>query len=356
MVSGEQSVMMVGATKILVWSAESTYGSNSYTSVIVPDGSCLGGESSFEECHNYESWATQDGYVVSVSCSGYPVRLIGPSRCAGRVEVYYSNGWQTVCDDGWDLNDAQVVCRQLGCGTALIATHSAYFGKGTDKIVFDDVACMGSETHLIQCSKRGYLSHDCTHNQDAGVICSGEKMFITVQLKGPTQCSGRVEIYNNRSWGTVCNNSWDINDARVVCRQLDCGTALSVLQFGEGAGEINEANCAGSERYLSECGIRAQTCNHSQDAGVICSGLTKPHISINPPGNITFGQNVTVSCSIPDGQQTLKLLHTEPKVDLEPVAVKTELFHKPELPKLLYGPEGFVHPQPLLPCCSFSSN
>ncbi|KAM4534555.1 scavenger receptor cysteine-rich domain-containing protein DMBT1-like [Fundulus diaphanus] len=141
-------------------------------SYMLDDVSCSGSEISLKECQHSNPWTYHNGYQAYVTCSGNPVRLIGPSRCAGRVEIYYSNGWQTVCDDGWDLNDAQVVCRQLGCGTALAATHSAYFGKGPDKILLDDVACTGSETHLIQCSKRGYWSHDCTHNQDAGVICS----------------------------------------------------------------------------------------------------------------------------------------------------------------------------------------
>ncbi|PWA33290.1 hypothetical protein CCH79_00013622, partial [Gambusia affinis] len=277
-----------------------SYGySYSYSSVL-PDLSCSGSEFSLEECQHSKSGTYQTYSYTQIYCSDYPVRLTGPSRCAGRVEIYY-NGWQTVCDDGWDLNDAQVVCSQLNCGVAMAAPHSAYFGKGSDKTLLDDVACTGNELHLTRCSHRGFWVQNCTHNQDAGVICSAGLS----RLIGPSRCSGRVEIFNNGSWGTVCNNSWDINEARVICRQLGCGTSLSVLHFGEGIGEITEVTCTGSERYLPECSyssVGAHNCNHSQDAGVICSGPIRPTIGLTPQGDITLGHNVSISCSITDAQ------------------------------------------------------
>ncbi|XP_065426808.1 deleted in malignant brain tumors 1 protein isoform X2 [Chrysemys picta bellii] len=230
-------------------------------------------------------WASMTGFPMADS--GIPeltqLRLVNSlNRCAGRVEVLHNQQWGTVCDDGWDLKDAGVVCRQLGCGTALSAPRGARFGRGSDRVWLDEVNCAGTEAALSDCKTRPWGDNDCTHKEDAGVVCSDSGISEVAQIRlvnGSSRCAGRVEVLPNQQWGTVCDDNWDLQDAGVVCRQLGCGTALSAprgAQFGRGSDHIwlDEVHCAGTEAALSDCRAEpwgASNCDHGEDAGVVCS-------------------------------------------------------------------------------------
>uniref|UniRef100_A0A8D2KT54 SRCR domain-containing protein n=1 Tax=Varanus komodoensis TaxID=61221 RepID=A0A8D2KT54_VARKO len=99
----------------------------------------------------------------------------GGSSCSGRVELEYNGAWGTVCDDNWDLADAEVVCQQLGCGWAIQAVNASHFQKGTGPIHLDEVKCLGNESYLWNCPSEE--NQDCGHKEDAGVICSAKSTF-----------------------------------------------------------------------------------------------------------------------------------------------------------------------------------
>ena len=104
------------------------------------------------------------------------LRLVGgvetSTTLSGRVEVFINGEWGTVCDDGWDIRDANVACRQLGFGYALTTSCCAAFGQGSGSILLDDLECTGSESSLASCPHRGIGTHSCGHHEDAGLVCS----------------------------------------------------------------------------------------------------------------------------------------------------------------------------------------
>ncbi|RVE59014.1 hypothetical protein OJAV_G00199970 [Oryzias javanicus] len=129
---------------------------------------------------------------------------------------------------------------------------------------------------------------------------------IRLTGSGSTRCSGRVEILHNDVWGTVCDYRWDLNNAKVVCKELACGTALHATKsalFGEGSGKIwlDGVECSGKESSLTHCRLGhfgTQSCTHGEDAGVVCSeSLVKPNISMDPAGEVTLGQELRITCS-----------------------------------------------------------
>ncbi|PNI38895.1 LOXL3 isoform 4 [Pan troglodytes] len=245
--------------------------------------------------------------LLCSSCLGSPSPSTGPEKKAGsqglrfrlagfprkpyegRVEIQRAGEWGTICDDDFTLQAAHVLCRELGFTEATGWTHSAKYGPGTGRIWLDNLSCSGTEQSVTECASRGWGNSDCTHDEDAGVICKDQRLpgfsdsnviEARVRLKGGAHPGeGRVEVLKASTWGTVCDRKWDLHAASVVCRELGFGSAqaaLSGARMGQGMGAIHlsEVRCSGQELSLWKCphkNITAEDCSHSQDAGVRCN-------------------------------------------------------------------------------------
>ncbi|XP_016112813.1 scavenger receptor cysteine-rich type 1 protein M130-like [Sinocyclocheilus grahami] len=237
---------------------------------------CTGSESTLKNCGT-TGWSKSDcdhNEDAGVRCS--EVRLVGGSRCAGRLEMLHDQTWMSVCDAAFDQQDAEVVCRELDCGAPVQVLGAAAFGKGDAQMWTQEIQCRGNESQIHLCPTSPSHENNCSQDNNVRLVCA-DAMNVRV-VGGNSRCAGRVEVLHRGQWGTVCDDSWDMADAAVVCRELDCGEPVDALgdaHFGPGSGPIwMSALCSGMESTLKNCrsaGWGVHTCTHNGDAGVICS-------------------------------------------------------------------------------------
>ncbi|XP_023618434.1 scavenger receptor cysteine-rich domain-containing protein SCART1-like [Myotis lucifugus] len=218
-------------------------------------------------------------------CDGrVEVSLDGVGPCAGRLEVLFNGTWGGVCRP---LSPASlgVLCGQLGCGPQGQLQAAVGTGKAPGTLWVASIQCRHRhDLSLWQCPSAPWDQRSCSSQEEAWVVCAvttapfPEEGSVRVN-GGEDSCSGRVELWHEGSWGTVCDDAWDLADAEVVCRQLGCGRAISALAgaaFGPGSGPVwlDEVGCRGSEASLWGCPAEPwgrADCGHKEDAGVRCS-------------------------------------------------------------------------------------
>ncbi|XP_061310263.1 antigen WC1.1-like [Pezoporus flaviventris] len=243
---------------------------------------CAGNETQLMLCKTSHSHTVPSGVAedVGVVCSGSrQIRLVNATkRCAGRVELYHDGTWGTICDDNWDLSDANVVCKQLGCGHAINAFDSAHYGEGSGQIWLDDVNCTGAESDLWACPARALGHHNCQHKEDAGVLCSE---FLALRLVNGNDCTGRLEVFYNGTWGSICSNRMSQLTAVTVCKHLNCGDGGEIardFEYGRGSGPtwLDHIECTEQQSSLWQCQSdpwNAQSCdNRAEETHISCTG------------------------------------------------------------------------------------
>eukprot|EP00105_Crassostrea_gigas_P020390 XP_011439161.2 PREDICTED: deleted in malignant brain tumors 1 protein [Crassostrea gigas] len=277
----------------LPWATSEAYGGAVFGrgsgTIWLDNVNCIGSESKIEEC-SHSPWGSNNcnhGNDISINClpnrsTDTAVRLVGgTTEYEGRLEVYKSGKWGTVCDDGLNDTLSVVVCRSLGLPwNASKAYGGAAYGQGSGPIWLDNVKCMGSETGIEECSHNSWGSHNCNHGEDVSISCFPPSTDIAVRLVGGTsENEGRLEVNRLGSWGTVCDDNLNDELAVVVCRSLGLPWATSEAYggavFGRGSGTIwlDNVNCIGSESNIAECSHSpwgTNNCNHGDDVSINC--------------------------------------------------------------------------------------
>ncbi|XP_025115997.1 scavenger receptor cysteine-rich type 1 protein M130-like [Pomacea canaliculata] len=161
----------------------------------------------------------------------------------------------SVCDNGWDVRDATVVCRLLGYQSGQPALRS-YYGAGTGQVALDSVACDTSDTSLLACRSSGWLETEAAcgdHSKDAGVVCFGE-----VRLMRGDHSTGIVMINIGMNTFIACGSNFGDTEAKVACRELgfEHGRALPRGAYGRfsNSGYYSRYyRCLGNETQISSC-------------------------------------------------------------------------------------------------------
>ncbi|XP_030000092.1 scavenger receptor cysteine-rich type 1 protein M130-like [Sphaeramia orbicularis] len=133
---------------------------------------CLLSTSTLKDCVKTDSGF--GGYILSLTCSD-SVRLVhGSSLCSGRLEVRSNQSWTSMCEEGLDLNDTQVVCRELGCGAPGLLQGGLY-GEGEAPVWTSELQCEGNESAVLDCRRSSSTGKTCSPATAAGLTCTGTK-------------------------------------------------------------------------------------------------------------------------------------------------------------------------------------
>ncbi|XP_078471974.1 scavenger receptor cysteine-rich domain-containing protein DMBT1-like isoform X1 [Lampetra planeri] len=220
------------------------------------------------------------------TCTAKGLRLVGgTNRCEGRVEISRNGVWNEICNSTVNTQDADVICHLLGCGWSVAHGVMSQFGVGAGIVLSDNLDCSSTTNEIFGCLQSG--TNNCDRLQTAALICQASGManpqlIVTGSENGTIRlvdremtCRGRVEIFNNGSWGSLCDYAWSSYGADVVCQQMQCGHAVdNQANYGKGPSPKWTATCGSLEESLFNCTLtkgNANTCTTRSDAGVQCT-------------------------------------------------------------------------------------
>uniref|UniRef100_A0A3B5A0U9 SRCR domain-containing protein n=1 Tax=Stegastes partitus TaxID=144197 RepID=A0A3B5A0U9_9TELE len=202
---------------------------------------------------------------VSSVVSEY-VRLVnGTSLCSGRLEVKFDQ-WSSVCEADFDLQDAAVVCRELGCGAPSVLWRALYGGVEAPWWT-KEFQCGGQEAALMDCTSSASAGNTSSPGRAAGLTCSEPVRLVG----GASRCAGALQV-KLAEWKMVDASDWSPKAAAAACREMNCGSAVLTRSHSESSEcpvwSVN-SDCVEAGWRLRECSTLSMS---SSIVELVCSG------------------------------------------------------------------------------------
>ncbi|XP_067451750.1 scavenger receptor cysteine-rich type 1 protein M130-like [Thunnus thynnus] len=264
---------------------------------------CVQSRSSLRDCVSSSSRSSSS--IIQLTCSD-SVRLVnGTSLCSGRLEVKSEQSWSSVCEADFDQQDAEVVCRELGCGAPSVL-QGALYGEVEAPMWSKEFQCGGRESALLDCGRSDSARSTCSPGKAVGLTCSEPVRLVG----GASRCAGTLEVKRGE-WRPVRDSYWTMKVAAVICRVLDCGSAVSIGIRNEPSDRSVwwiDHDCVGSGSTLRDC--VSSSGSSSSIIELTCSDLLlQPIISVSSTMDgvseaqqqgflVRRGSDFTISCSV----------------------------------------------------------
>jgi len=223
------------------------------------------------------------------------LRLVDGTSNTGRLEVYTTEEWVTVCSTGWTNLNTRIACRQLGFpeGQSMYTLNQTSYHR---RIGLANIQCTNDDTNLLQCSHDPlfHIDSSCDHKRDVFLRCLCDDCNDytprdNVRLANRTEVSGRLEVFSpGLGWGGVCSSGWTSSKTRVACRQLgylDEGGTYQRSNTQSVTFVLFRVDCSGNENSLFDCHYNTTTSGKScrDPINIRCQCTDCPELILEAP-------------------------------------------------------------------------
>ncbi|XP_061172005.1 deleted in malignant brain tumors 1 protein-like [Saccostrea echinata] len=271
---------------------------------------CTGSESNIAFCKLRKEWGNQScshsddaGVGCTPTAIGYHnVRLSdGENPGMGRLEVFYNGQWGSFCQDNWNQNNTDVVCKMMHYSSGDFSFYNA--SQGTAAVLVNSLECFGNESDIGYC--KANLQKENCQRKSVGIDCTdGVKVRF---VESAQNFSGRVQVFKNGAWGEICSSDLSKEEARVLCSMMGFKNTNARIISGpahptgdHGVVKVIDLQCDGWEEHIHQCSYLSSGGCSNVGVHVQCFACTNSYSTAR--GNLS-------SAGYPQGYQQVDCLY-----------------------------------------------